>query len=557
MSSKTEGADRKIRAYVERLDALLQQCVQDLPERPDAFLWNCRRCLECIAYAWNTSKNEGFQPGNDNKKEESLLDFSRHLPKELREEWQFVLGKGNLGVHIQSTLTDYEKATRSCPEQLDNLVTWFFEQSGLWDGAPPPTVRISLDSLRQGHFPRRRDHEAELRELKEQHDSETRQQHELIASLAQQRDELTESLARAEATSATLRQQAREHEAARDQLIAQERALIEARQRNERLELELRALEREKRERWSRLDPHERAGQASGASSTPTPSPVVQNAVLPASTSPREPPRRWWLPAAGLALAAVAFAARSTLVTAQEPTPTPPGPVALAEVPPPPSASSTPPDPAPSASVPPAPHPLGCPARMVLVPAGTVTLPTPPVGWHLSTKVPGPTPVASFCIDSKLFTTKDYEACVKRGECDPLSPRTSAVCPGKSRNERPLVCTTQTEAEQFCQRARGGRLPTVLERQAAHRYESALHPENRTAEWSSDLFPVSFAATPEGSCKGGKGPCEMMFAPKVEVVAADDPGAKALDPGWNRNPVETHRADVGFRCVKDTHPLTP
>ena len=536
----------KVRAYGDRLGVLLRQCIEDFPSRPDAFLWNCRRCLECIAYAGYTSKNEGFQPGSN---EGEVANYAKVLPKELRDEWNFVLGKSNYGVHTQGTFPiEYEKAARPCTEHLCRIATWFYEQSGSWSGGLPAGVRDDLATLRSGHWPVPRNYEAELQARTHAFNRESAQLTARIAELEQQQK--VEARIWLE-EGARLRQQSHDHQATRDRALELERSLQDAHAERVRVETNLYTAESKLRELKARLEEQEQLRRAA-LEWTPTPAPSVLSQTQFEHTS--SPSRRWWwmVPAMAVLVMAASWvtsreSARAELASAPVASQ-----VVSAVIPPSmvlASEPAAPPTPAPVAVSP----PLSCPPTMSLVTERMVNLPQPHRRlWPSGPEVLAPSKVASFCIDKDLVATTDYQACADQGQCVRPDRPTNDACSWTWTKKRPLLCMTHDEADGFCRQMRGGRLPTVLEREAAQHLTPPLAVHNRTGEWAADLFPAAaFGRGPVLTpCKKGS-PCAMIFAPLVSSVPSGAPDAAALDGGWNRDVVTERRPDLGFRCVKD------
>lgn len=555
MSNGNTSVKSAIQWYGDRLCVLLRQCSEDFQQRPDAFLWGCRRCLECISYSFHTLKTPGFQPGNN---EGEVANFAKNLPGDLRPAWRFVLETSNLAVHVQGPQQseDHKESAQTCRGHLNKLVRWFFQNTDIWEGHLPEDAAESLKRLLDGGTPSR-NHEQEIKE------AEARVRAEFAEKIQQEREDvlqirrelrsaqdtvcrLEQALGQAQSEQERVKIEARQAEAQQRELRSQlaEQA-GKARAERGRLEEELRRAERHQRELRSQLTEQERQ-----TSPTPTPPPVSPPSV-PSNSTDRAPARRWPLAlAVVLSLLITGFGvwqkttfSASTTVLPPLGSSQPPAPDVPQEKPP--QAQMA----APSAK----PLVLSCPPSMLLVPESTVDLRQPHRPYWPSPLGQMPTAtVAPFCIDKDLVKTTDYQACADRGLCSLPSRPPSDACSWTWRREHPLLCMKHEEAEQFCQKMRGGRLPTVLERQAAHGPSSSIKIHNRTGEWASDLFPAAafHRGPPLTACKKGS-PCFMLFAPLVTDVPAGAADANALDQGWNRDLGTERRADLAFRCVTD------
>lgn len=514
--------------YEERLTLLLKQCTEDFQGRPDAFLWNCRRCLECIIHARQTQENPKHQPG---KNEGEVVGFAGKLPRGLQAEWRFLVEKSNLAVHVQGPgAGDPSGDALTCKEHLDKIVRWYFDPESSAADKLPPQVLKSLECLRAGGT-RPRDPDSEQQEA----------QRKLAASEAKI-DQLQQQLAE-------LRGQA-----ARAGVL--ESALQTERTRGAQLTAELANKEREL------LDA--RAFQASSRF-TPTPPPV---------THPTRPATqvRWVPHRTGLVfLLAVAALAVGWKLQAKTPYIDPSrlldGAPPRSSVQPPPATfpatqalgamtAESPASSSSSSSWQVIPTPSGtpertCPDGMLRVAPRSIRLSLPQRNWVPRTaRAPDAIDVEPFCIDRDLVSVGEFADCVRNGWCKDSSAEQKG-CGKDGPPSHPALCRTQQEAELFCRKMRHGQLPSVVQREAASRLN--LHIYNRTGEWSQDPFPspVFGIGAIQENCKGrGAGRCYMIHAQQVQNIPSNDPSSEALNVGWNRDLGSTRRGDVGFRCVQ-------
>lgn len=519
--SEQKAAMDPVRGYEERLAALLQQCAEDFQARPDAFLWNCRRCLECVAYAQLSSQQQNYQPGS---REGELSNFAGKLPRKLQDEWRFIVGKSNLAVHVTGPgLGDHSEDVRTCKEQLDKIVRWYFDPDGTRADKIPTGIADSLDQLRRGGIPRldlHRELEAKQQEI----------EHHLQRQFQQEREVLLRQL--------------RDFQEQGTRVSSLEASLREERARAKRLEQEILARDGELKDARERL-----AEREPPQNSTPTPPP----AVIFAPGSQASPKKRIWvrrvLVAAGAAFALLFLflGTRSGSDTSGRSAPAPSVAPVSSQVSPQVSETVVQQEP-PSPPVPPSAvlsigprAPLQCPPDMIRIERTKhlVTLPTR--SWaHNPTTRPGWVEAAPFCIDAKLVSISEYNGCKECSKHEvPRRP-----------SKQPILSRTHEEASRFCHAMRGGRLPTVTEREIAARVRG-LEIHNRTGEWSEEPFPApvfQLGAVLE-QCKEKPERCFMVFAPQVEHIPDGDTSALALDPGWNRELGSARRADIGFRCV--------
>lgn len=516
MGEQTAAMD-PVQGYEERLEALLQQCAEDFQTRPDAFLWNCRRCLECVAYAQLSSQQQNYQPGS---REGELSNFAGKLPRKLQDEWRFVVGKSNLAVHVTGPVVgDLFEDARTCKEQLDKIVRWYFDPDNTRADRLPPGIASSLDQLRRGGVPKLdlpRELEAKQREIEQQLQRQFQQEREVL--LHQLRD------AQVQGTRAgTL-----------------EASLLEERTRRAQLERNILTLDDELRVAREKL-----AEREPMQSSTPTPPPAV---IFAAKNSRKFFDKRDWIrrglvATGGLALVLLFLFFQASSSRGSAPAlsvaPVVSGAVLQASV----TVAQQEPSPAlpsPSAAVSDQPQvPLQCPEGMIRIGKNKHHVVPPTRSWTRNSPSPSggaEVDVEPFCIDPKLVSSSEY-----RGSQSGVSRRSSS---------QPILSRTHEEASRFCRTVRRGRLPTVAERELAI-HVKGLEIHNRTGEWSEDAFPASvFQLGPvQEQCKGKPERCFMLFAPQVEHIPDGDTSAQALDPGWNRELGSARRADIGFRCV--------
>lgn len=524
MSEQSAPAD-PVRGYEERLAALLRQCSEDFQVRPDAFLWNCRRCLECVAYAQLSSQQQNYQPGT---REGELSNFAGKLPRKLQAEWRFVVEKSNLAVHVQGPgAGEPSEDARTCKDHLDKIVRWYFDPDEMRVDTLPPGIAGPLEQLRNGGVPKldlHRELEAKQQEIEHRLQRQFQQEREVL--LRQLRDS-QEQGTRASSLDALLREERTQRERLEQEILKQNNQLREAREQ---------LAERER-----------------PLNSTPTPPPLV----LVSGGSQKPPGGRSWgrglvvMGGSLLAVLVLFFLARLR----EEPT-LASTPVPLARSLPPSvstqvsasvvvteqefSAPLAPPSARMVASSQPS---LQCPPGMIRIEKTRHRVAIPPRSWaHRPT---GPTEwidVNPFCIDTSLVSISEYNGCPSKGDCNGQRQGKTTM--------QPVLSRTHEEAARFCRDVRKGQLPTVMQREVAHRVK-ALEIHNRTGEWSSEPFPAPiFRLGPvQETCKNKSEQCFMIFAPQVERIPDGDTSSQALDQGWNRDWGSARRADVGFRCV--------
>jgi formylglycine-generating enzyme required for sulfatase activity/tRNA A-37 threonylcarbamoyl transferase component Bud32 len=134
-----------------------------------------------------------------------------------------------------------------------------------------------------------------------------------------------------------------------------------------------------------------------------------------------------------------------------------------------------------------------CSADMVMIPAGKMFMGARDLSAN--TKPPHEVSVSAFCLDKTEVTTRAYNACVDKGECE--RPPEKVSWPGiqepqvklyspfcnasvKERIEHPINCVAWPMAQTFCAK-RGARLPTEAEWEFAARGAS-----QRKYPWGDD-----------------------------------------------------------------------
>jgi formylglycine-generating enzyme required for sulfatase activity len=197
------------------------------------------------------------------------------------------------------------------------------------------------------------------------------------------------------------------------------------------------------------------------------------------------------------------------------------------------AASAAPAARAPSASpstVPVAAASGGCPAGMVLVPAGKFLMGSDDAEFKAWTPAHEVT-LDAFCIDLFEVTAGDYKACVDKGECKPPSavpdyPKPESATPaehektrtalaelctfGKAGLERhPINCISWEPADAYC-KLQKKRLPTEAE------WEFAVRgPENHKFPWGNDPGDHTFMNACGTECTNWQTAHEVKESPRI------------------------------------------
>lgn len=531
--------------YARLLAGYLQQCAEDLERRPDACLWNCRRCLESILCLCQTQANPDFQPGADPG---ALENFARTLPGTYRGAWTTVLVAGNFGVHVHSQEQeqkedDFSSRALKAAGELVYIAEWFFYKSEKWEGDPPAGVRENLERLKAGKAIPVRDYERELEGLKARL--------ELASAHADRHG------AEAAEVAGRLKREQEERLLVAGQLDASRRdaevAASDASRRVHALEIQLR--ERDLEVEALRAAPHTLAG---APMTPPAPAPSSRPQISETAT----PARRVVWVLVPLALCFLGGVGVLAMRSASAPVPNSPTPEAirplgggLSVAAPDQQATSSPPA---SPSPPPSQAASrACPPGTIRVAGGNATPKQPKrPGWPAPLGATVAAAVGTFCMDKELVSLGDYLACVGQLRCPSLPKSPNDACAWTGRRDHPALCLAHEEAATFCREMRQARLPSVHEWElvAASGIVSQLRTHNRTGEWASEPFPAPAfnRGSAEKSCKSKGEQCFMIFAP---LVGVGEPSA--LDPGWNRDLGVERRADVGFRCVAGTDAIFP
>jgi formylglycine-generating enzyme required for sulfatase activity len=229
-----------------------------------------------------------------------------------------------------------------------------------------------------------------------------------------------------------------------------------------------------------------------------------------------------------------------------------------------------------------------CPAGMVLVPGGTVSLGAPddPDALPPTTRAMSP-----FCIDRTEVTVAQYRACVTSGACpspeitisfpgygppEPMRTELSHFCnaPQPDRADHPMNCVEEATAAQFCA-WEGGRLPDEEEWEHAARGTAPTR-----FPWGS-LAPAAPAGdlcwdrrvTARGTCAVGQFPAGASQGGALDMAGnvwewttshlGSDPSNVVRGGGWTNFlprmvsatyrwplPPTTRLNCLGFRCVR-------
>ena len=185
-----------------------------------------------------------------------------------------------------------------------------------------------------------------------------------------------------------------------------------------------------------------------------------------------------------------------------------------------------------------------CPEGMVRVDTRVVRLGQPipeREGWPPAAVLElAPVAVGAFCIDTRERSRRQFwqqaDAWAQR---DPECPWFE---PGADQDE-PATCVTQREAARYCaETIPGGRLPRIIEWEAARRAASELSL-TATREWVEDTFPPAVLNRHDPSAPSGVG----MFRQTLKQRGLDPDGNVLYS--WNRQEVDKRWSNLGFRCA--------
>jgi formylglycine-generating enzyme required for sulfatase activity len=506
--SNAQEIHRKVQGYVDQLAVFFRQAAEDIHDRPDAFLWNARRCLECVAHAWlqHRSANHRIDPAKDQI--EQFFAQIRSTDRAIFSHMNFIRENANMAVHVQENVPSFD--IEFCRDHLFKIIDWFFNESGV-SCTEPASIQASRQELRRSPASKEAQHKAQ--------EAAAQKQREDIARLQQERE-------RAQA-------QSQDAEARYRQLLA-EREQWE-RQRRE-LDAECRALK-------DRL--------AVQPNFSPTPPPV---AVVPLVAPHR---RSWPRAVAGvgglgvfvvLGLGAMSATERrapspgETVVPSESLSVTPSALLSVSVSIPQPSASVTGATPQPSQ--PPA-RRTECPAGMIAMgPLSALQVPPPKrPNWPTAEGPPRPVSVEQFCVDQTPVRSLAYGKCIQEQGCSKPKSVHPKGCNWDWKKPTTLNCLTRSEASQFCA-WRGAKVPTVVQWEVAQK-SGKIQMDGRTGEWASENFPAPVFH--RGPAKKDTG---MIFARER---------SDGMDEGWNQAPLEgplAQRADVSFRCACDQTDLS-
>ncbi len=523
-------------AYAERLKELLHRCAVHQPTDPATFLWNAQRALEviCRMRILASASNEPHVGVGEPLGLGTLLKRPeiRTIDPQIRNRLESVRSQTQLGVHVRRPEPeDLGVAVADVANFLPGLVDWLYQDPAL-AGIPRPEVAL-LDSIRKGgHRPQPVVVDVDL-------DIELARREDELARMREERDGAWEEAAK-------LRN--------------------EVYQMKVEIEQMGRAAVRSPRAYTSTQGPQVRLrSRGSGGGSAPL---RVAAGVLLV------------LLAAGLGVAAAVFTDRvmreddapvdDAETNAEDEVPTDVEPQAAdgdeadpedagsasadaedgaedgaedaegAEGADEPSAEPEPPEEASRATAPTRQAPTSaCPegmARVAEVRALALGQPFParrtwptPEG-ALATKL-----VPAFCIDLAPRKRKEYLSM-------PRMP-SLANCPLNDPTNELLTCLTRDEAERACATmVAAGRLPSLLEWEAAERSAVALGIELPKHEWSGERFPSATLRLPAAGWTRG----DAMW---VGLLRAPIRGEGALHLSWNQQDPSVRNPERGLRCA--------
>jgi hypothetical protein len=192
-----------------------------------------------------------------------------------------------------------------------------------------------------------------------------------------------------------------------------------------------------------------------------------------------------------------------------------------------------------------------CPAGTLEIPETKLALtsgPSPRPKWPKPEKVPPELPVPRFCIDSGPVLVAEFSAQAGPGLLESWShapPLSNFKLRGTQK--MPMNFVTWQDADSYC-RAKGGRLPTVVEWEAAVRRHPPVELTTRTGEWADDAFPTATFGYAARQLNPSQDPARRDGLYRDGLVPRPLPNGPKLS--WNRR-----RADKGplptlsFRCA--------
>lgn len=171
--------------------------------------------------------------------------------------------------------------------------------------------------------------------------------------------------------------------------------------------------------------------------------------------------------------------------------------------------------------------------------------PRPRPDWPRKEAIPQPVALPPFCLDRAPVTTASFskhlaQAGLARGP----HHRETHCNLGNESNALPINCSLWTEAQRYCE-VHGGRLPSILQWEAAMRAEPPVALIPYTGEWAEDAFPPTvFGYTAEPGT-----PKQRLYWEKALKGLPE--GAPWLS--WQRKRTEKGATNLSFRCASDPH----
>lgn len=475
--------------YIEWVEYTLQAAANALPDRPDGFLWNARRCAEAVSMACLHGRAKTAKPGTD--QEVRFHDLISQLellgyPKDIIRALRRVLLCGNAGIHVQvEGWPAVQKKARECAPMLIETVRWFYGQH--LQRSEPLDVQQALSSLEDFHAGRV----------------------EAVPSERPPKQNVVDSWAPRAASQPP------------------------------------------PPPRWRLAAASGLAGAALAAgimrtmspaappvdTSTHTVTVVAPVAVVDAAVV--APPPMHATPAVTAPSVTAVTVTAPDVVEAPRDVATTSDVAAVVDAGAPPAAPAT------NSRL----TVLSCPEATLPFQGERITVgqPAPRPLWPVPRGSVRPVDVGTFCLDVQPVRASEYQRCVTAGVCPTPGTRGATGCWAVPAGNVTMTCVTWDEADAYC-RWRGQRMPSMVQWEWAGRHVGRRVPTivGGLYEWVRDPFPAEVLNRgPAAQC--GDAPCEHMTRRQPQF---DAPITAALY-SWNRSRATERRADLGFRCVTD------